>query len=565
MVGLSFLITITGFLSLVIPIGWVANLIFLAGAFLIILARPKLLAGYLPAIKAVPGYDDPSGVLAPSQSRAEHNPHSAISKLNIRSFMIAVFWLLSISLFIYTLLKTIEPPHNYDTGLYHAQAIRWIESFRVVPGLGNLMFRLAINSVWMLPSALFSFSFTGIQSFHVLNGFFYILSMAFFLEKSARLLRREFALSNLVSLMLIFFSYRLLPQQLSSPGTDVPVYLLACIIFLLSLEKIESGVVDHIDIKLILIWLFAVIAIIIKLSAMPLLLLPLYFALRLYLSTRNHRVILMLLAISSVMVIPWFIRGVITSGYLVFPISAVDFFNVDWKIPIAYVRQNSEWITSWARAKSYDTQDVLAMSFTQWVPLWWRDQKIFDRLIMAALITASSIFVIYFAVQGIWTQKIPEQIKQYGMLILIAWLGVAYWFTIAPDVRFGYGILVLLLSLLFGIFIHILITRVDWSATLIIYASILGLFLVIFLGTARLIDESPITQRWLLPADYPAVDLLKKPMDSLTINMPAKGYQCWYAPLPCTDFNNLEVHPWGDQMQSGFYNQLSAPVSSPDP
>jgi len=346
---------------------------FLIGAFLITLARPKLFASFLPAFKAAPGYNDSSGALAPSQSRVEDYSRSAMSGVNVRSFVIAVFWLLSLSLVIFALLKTIEPPHNYDTGLYHAQAIRWIESFRVVPGLGNLMFRLAINSAWMLPSALFSFSFTGIQSFHVLNGFFYILSIAFFLEKSARLLRREFTLSNLVSLMLIYFSYRLLPQQLSSPGTDVPVYLLACIIFLLSLEKIESGAVDHMDLKLILIWVFSVIAIIVKLSAMPLLLLPLYFTLRLFLSTRNRGVILILLAISSVMVIPWLIRGVITSGYLAFPISAVDLFNVDWKIPIAYVRQNSEWITSWARAKSYDTQDILAMSFTQWVPLWWRD------------------------------------------------------------------------------------------------------------------------------------------------------------------------------------------------
>jgi hypothetical protein len=297
------LITITGFLSLVIPIGWIADLIFLVGAFLIILVRPKLFASFLPGFKPAPGYNDPPGTDVPSQSRAEDHPRSAMSMVNARSLVIAVFWLLSLSLFIFTLLKTIEPSH-YDTGLYHAQAIRWIESFRAVPGLGNLMFRLAINSAWMLPSALFSFSFTGIQSFHVLNGFFYIISIAFFLEKSTRLLRREFTLSNLVSLVLIFFSYRLLPQQLSSPGTDVPVYLLVCIIFLLSLEKIESGAVDHMDLKLILIWVFSVIAVIVKLSAMPILLLPLYFTLRLFLSTRTRGVILILLAVSSVMVIP---------------------------------------------------------------------------------------------------------------------------------------------------------------------------------------------------------------------------------------------------------------------
>lgn len=35
---------------------------------------------------------------------------------------------------------------HVDTGLYHAQAIRWIEEYGVVPGLGNLHSRFAYNS-----------------------------------------------------------------------------------------------------------------------------------------------------------------------------------------------------------------------------------------------------------------------------------------------------------------------------------------------------------------------------------------------------------------------------------
>lgn len=35
---------------------------------------------------------------------------------------------------------------HYDSYLYHAQSIRWIEEYGVVPGLGNLHNRLAYNS-----------------------------------------------------------------------------------------------------------------------------------------------------------------------------------------------------------------------------------------------------------------------------------------------------------------------------------------------------------------------------------------------------------------------------------
>jgi len=62
--------------------------------------------------------------------------------------------------------------NNPDTGIYHAQAIRWIETYPVVPGLGNLHTRFAYNSSWLVANALFSFAFTGLRSFHLLPGVF---------------------------------------------------------------------------------------------------------------------------------------------------------------------------------------------------------------------------------------------------------------------------------------------------------------------------------------------------------------------------------------------------------
>ena len=42
---------------------------------------------------------------------------------------------------------------HYDTGLYHAQAIRWIEEYGVVPGLANLHSRFGYNSASFALSA----------------------------------------------------------------------------------------------------------------------------------------------------------------------------------------------------------------------------------------------------------------------------------------------------------------------------------------------------------------------------------------------------------------------------
>ncbi len=55
---------------------------------------------------------------------------------------------------------------TYDTGLYHSQAIQWIEEYGVVKGLGNLHHRFAYNSALMCLQALFSMRFAFGQQLH---------------------------------------------------------------------------------------------------------------------------------------------------------------------------------------------------------------------------------------------------------------------------------------------------------------------------------------------------------------------------------------------------------------
>ena len=67
---------------------------------------------------------------------------------------------------------------HFDSGLYHAQAIRWIEEYGVVPGLANLHCRLAYNSSAFVLTALYSMEFLVGQSLHTVAGFMaYILAM----------------------------------------------------------------------------------------------------------------------------------------------------------------------------------------------------------------------------------------------------------------------------------------------------------------------------------------------------------------------------------------------------
>ena len=68
---------------------------------------------------------------------------------------------------------------HVDTGLYHAQAIRWIEEYGVVPGLGNLHSRFAYNSAAFPLCAVYSMRWLGGSLFpegiHAVQGFLALL------------------------------------------------------------------------------------------------------------------------------------------------------------------------------------------------------------------------------------------------------------------------------------------------------------------------------------------------------------------------------------------------------
>lgn len=563
MSGVCLIITMAGFFSLAMPLSLVANIIICLGAIAIAITHRKLLYQFvIDGIQGVKfGHPKPSEAQLSMLGRA--NGYSSRAKVNL-SLPNLLIGLIFAGLFIFVLLKTTEPAHNYDTGLYHAQAIRWIETYRAVPGLGNLMYRLAINSTWLLPSALFSFTFVGLQSFHVMNGFFFLLAGVYFLNKTGRLLGREYTFSNLISPLLIFFSILLLNQQLSSPGTDLPATLLTWLIFLIALEKIESGASKSFDLKLILIFLLSSLDGIIKLSTAPVLLIPLFFLVKSYSGTHKARTIL-LLVMTGFVIAPWVIRNAILSGYLIFPLPAIDVLNPDWKIPISYVRENAAWIISYARLSNYEIESALSMPFTQWVPIWWEAQKLIDRGLLLFTGFASILIILMSIGQTISIKKVPQKVRQLAILYLAGWIGIIYWFTLAPDVRFGFGFIVFMLCLGIAPLAFELFTRLIANPKPVV----LGLtLLLIFFQVYKIVqaeDVVPIKPRWLFPVAYPVVDLVEKPLDRISVYMPAQGYQCWYAPLPCTDLNNPEVHLRTQSLQDGFYNQLINPVQAPNP
>ena len=133
------------------------------------------------------------------------------------------------ALIIYFLAASV--PIHYDSGLYHIQAVKWIEQYAVVPGLGNLHGRLAFNPNLFNLTAGFSFSQFFNQPIYAVNSFFGIVFLYFILTI---FLERDRQLPDVLSVFIFLlgaFSILFIDARVSYPTSDLaagllPFYLL---------------------------------------------------------------------------------------------------------------------------------------------------------------------------------------------------------------------------------------------------------------------------------------------------------------------------------------------------
>ncbi len=138
---------------------------------------------------------------------------------------------------------------HYDSDLYHAQSIRWIEEYGIVKGLGNIHVRLAYNSSFFALSALYSLHFLGIRPLHAVNGLMALLLWTqvlplFYSRKyrGERMLVTDFARLGALYYLTVIYS------DVVAPASD---YAIMCTVFFIVikwlslLESKEESVVPY--------------------------------------------------------------------------------------------------------------------------------------------------------------------------------------------------------------------------------------------------------------------------------------------------------------------------------
>ncbi|WP_156900311.1 LIC_10190 family membrane protein [Flavobacterium filum] len=458
---------------------------------------------------------------------------------------------LIVGLLILTLLVSVLVPQNYDSYLYHINAIQWIENYKVVPGLANLHDRFGLNSSVFTLSACFSF-------YELYNQYIFPVNSCVYFVFGIWIFKSIFNISKSKGLLLFVFFFYFTKQYLSdisSPGTDLLPNIFVAFLMLQIIVDVKS-----ISEKQILFVVVSLFCFTLKISTAPLLLLSFIALINRDISIFQK--VKSFLIISFILVSPWLIRNVILTGYLIFPMEHLDIFEFDWKIKVEKVISIREWITSWARIPFESKTEVLNLSYTEWIPKWWKLQTTTNKFLLISACLSPLVIFILTNLKLFFFKS-----KSLLLVFFISIFGFVFWFFTAPDFRFSFSF-ILLLSVL-----PLLLLEPLFKKYVLIFKNVFQI--LVFLGFFILIQESyqkfkteyrslSNTNKFIyLQNDvynvkfkkriiFNSVLIPNKKMEYHTIYYPAIERSQCFDQFPCTWFYQDDFELRGDSFQDGF-------------
>ncbi len=548
MCGLAAVTVYAQFFSIFAPVGLMANLILtLVCLAIAILLRKKLRADWQCI----------SERLRYEKSAAGKQPAAG-----------AVFGIFLFLLYAYGTSRGIL---HYDTGLYHAQSIRWIEEFGVVKGLGNLHCRLAYNSSSFALSALYSMAFLGGQSYHCAAGFMALLVAGVCMELVSFVKRRQLKTSDFARIMAIYYLF-IIFDEMVSPASDYFMVLTAFYLVIRWLDLLEEK--EETVFPYAMLCVLGVFLLTLKLSAALIILLaikPAFFLIR----EKRFKEMTIYLGLGILTAAPYLIRNVLISGWLVYPFTGIDLFHVDWKIPEGIAAYDAKEIQVWGRGYT----DVLLydMPVKDWFPAWFQSIGGLDKWFLILAMAAVPVFAgrLVFGLLHIRNKcyekgGLPERHLLTEAVMIVCFL---IWLFSSPLIRYGCVYVYLTAAVVWGdVLTEFLDAHMECAGTggserirktqekhyagyaAAICKLLIGLFLIYKTAAfgRELIFFYNHTDYWVHQKDYEKYETEYYKISDVMFFCPVEGDQTGYDSFPSSPVR-AQIGLRGDTIRDGFY------------
>lgn len=448
---------------------------------------------------------------------------------------------------------------HYDTGLYHAQSIRWIEEYGVVKGLGNLHCRLAYNSASFALSALYSFAFLGGRSYHAAAGFFAFLLAMVCSELTELKKRKSLRPSDFARVMGIYYLLMIFDEMVS-PASDYFMVLTAFYLIIRWMDLMEEK--EQTVFPYAMLCVLGVFLLTVKLSAALIILLVIKPAVILLREKRWKEIALYLL-LGILTVLPFLIRNVLLSGWLVYPFTGIDLFRVDWKIPQGVADYDAREIQVWGRG--YHDVTKYDLPVHEWLPDWFRGIGGMDKIFVLAALLTVFVFVIRLLVVLWKNWRYKEKESAWDKLLLEGVVSVCFlfWLFSSPLIRYGCVYVYLTSAIIWGDIatelFHICRVKHErdqkkyWKYPEYACMILIGLFL---LYKANMFGQELsaffVNDYWICQKDYDNYETQSYEIDGFPFYYPVTGDQVGYESFPSSPVP-AKIGLRGNGIRDGFY------------
>ena len=450
---------------------------------------------------------------------------------------------------------------HYDTGLYHAQSIRWIEEYGAVRGLGNLHCRLAYNSSSFALSALYSMAFLGGPSFHCAAGWLSFLLAVVCLSIGKSLRAGRIRTSDFARVMCVYYLVNIFDEMIS-PASDYFMVLVAFYIVIRWLDLSERG--EKTILPYALLCVLGVFLMTVKLSAALILLLTVYPTCRLT-GEKRWGETGAYLGLGILTALPFFIRNVVISGWLVYPFTQIDLFDVVWKIPRGLADYDAREIQVWGRG--YTDVAQFDMPVREWLPGWFGTLAGSDKVFVLAAVAAVAVLLAE-AAYLIWrkhkeyraslTDSVArERVMSPALFLAQATVAASFlfWLCTSPLIRYGCVWVYLTAAVVFGGLYEAVMRFADggWRMASGRTVSALIVLLLIYKGAAlaRETAGSYVNDYWLVQKDYDNYETRPYEIAGVTFYCPIAGDQVGYSSFPSSP-SEAGIGFLGEGISDGF-------------
>jgi hypothetical protein len=370
-------------------------------------------------------------------------------------------------------------------------------------------------------------SFLGGQSYHCGAGFVAFLLAKVCLEIWDAFCDKKIRISDFARLMCVYYLVNIFNEMIS-PASDYFMVLIAFYIVIRWLELLENK--ERTILPYALLCVLGVFLMTVKLSAALILLLTLYPAYYLV-KGKKWRETGLYLGLGIVTALPFFIRNVIISGWLVYPFTQIDLFSVAWKIPKGTADYDAKEIQVWGRGYTDVTQ--WDKQVKEWLPDWFRALSGTDK-VFVLLACASVLICLVYAVGmvcGLWQRRFDL------LLVQVTVAGsFLFWLATSPLIRYGCVYVYLTSAVVWGSVYEAVLCGAGnrWRHILPGLCLAAAALFLVYKGCALggKIVSTFTNDYWLAQKDYDNYETLSYEINGVTFYYPVSGDQVGYESFP---------------------------------